>query len=164
MVQDQWIQNEFYAYVINDSSQKYMTNNNGQIVIQSLIPSDNQKWHFMRNSDGSYKIQSVKDEKYLDVEFASDADGAKVQVYENTESTAQKWFILSEDGHQYLASQCSNGRLDVANNETKDGTIIQMYSNKKTSAQQFTVYRIDDKCPTYATLTTEKIPMILEKR
>ena len=147
---------EFYAYVINDSSQKYMTNNNGQIVIQSLIPSDNQKWHFMRNSDGSYKIQSVKDEKYLDVEFASDADGAKVQVYENTESTAQKWFILSEDGHQYLASQCSNGRLDVANNETKDGTIIQMYSNKKTSAQQFTVYRIDDKCPTYATLTTEK--------
>ena len=27
---------------------------------------------------------------------------------------------------------------------------------KKTSAQQFTVYRIDDKCPTYATLTTEK--------
>ena len=147
---------EFYAYVINNSSQKYMTNDNGQIIIHSLKPSDNQKWHFIRNSDGSYKIQSVKDEKYLDVEFASGEDGAKVQVYENTESTAQKWFILSEDGHQYLASQCSNGRLDVTNNDNSDGAIIQMCSSNKTEAQQFMIYRIDDKCPTYATLTTEK--------
>ena len=71
---------DFYAYVINESSKKYMTNDNGQIIIQSLIPSDNQKWHFKRNSDGSYKVQSVKDGKYLDVEFASGEDGAKVQV------------------------------------------------------------------------------------
>ncbi len=147
---------DFYAFIINMNSWKHLTNDGDNVSLRAEIPSDSQKWRFLRQSDGSYKIVSLKDGKCLDVESASAESGANVKVYDDNGSTAQRWYIVNENGNQYLVPQCSRGRLDVTGGSTEDGTNIQMFTKNESSAQHFSIYGLTGKTPQYANLSTDK--------
>lgn len=149
---------DFYAFIINNESRKMITNDfeNVNVILKGEVPSDNQKWHFLRQSDGSYNIISLKDGKALDVYNASAESGTNVHMYESNGSNAQKWYLVEQYGNICLAPACSMCRLDIAGGVFEDGTNIQMYTNNNTSAQYFTVYVISDKAPQYARLYTDK--------
>ncbi|MGN0181555.1 MAG: leucine-rich repeat protein [Candidatus Ornithomonoglobus sp.] len=147
---------DFYAFIKNNKSGKMITNNNPNVILQGEIPSDNQKWHFVRQSDGSYKISSLKDEKCLDVESASSDAGANVKVETDNGSTAQKWYLIKQGGNICLAAACTTCRLDISGGIFEDGINIQMYTSNNSDAQFFTIYVISDKIPQYANLYTDK--------
>ena len=53
-----------------------------------------QKWKFIRDEDGSYRIQAAcAPERSLDVSGSSADDGANVQQYDSNDSSAQKWYL-----------------------------------------------------------------------
>jgi hypothetical protein len=67
--------------------------------------------------------------KCLDVDNASIADGAKVQIYTCNNSTAQSW---TREGDTLRAlGKC----LDIANSGTTDGTRVQLYTCNNSAAQ-----------------------------
>ena len=75
-----------------------------------------QQWNFIRQSDGSYVIINVKYGKYLDVDGASSKAGTNVQIWENTGSSAQRWFIYAVNGGYVLRPACATDCvLDVIN-------------------------------------------------
>ncbi len=102
-------------------------------------------FHFYRNSEtGTYTIYSYLNGKCLDVFDASDADGAKVQVYNQNGTTAQQWYIMSRnDGSLYLKAACSSKNLSLENFSGVDGTPINMSSNLNTEQQKFSIYKLD---------------------
>ena len=102
-------------------------------------------WHFYRNTEtGTYTIYSYLNGKCLDVFDASDADGAKVQAYDQNGTTAQQWYIMSrDDGSLYLKAACSSKNLSLENFSGVDGTPINMSSNLNTEQQKFSIYKLD---------------------
>ena len=148
--------NDFYAFIINTSSWKMISNDNRNVSLRSEIPADKQKWHFIRQSDNSYKIYSMIDGNCLDVYNGSADSQANVQVYNDNSSDAQRWYIYGSDKEYRLSAKCTNCVLDLNGGYTTDGTNVQMYINNNTNAQKYTIYRIDDKAPTYSKLSTNK--------
>jgi len=102
-------------------------------------------WHFYRNSEtGAYTIYSYLNGKCLDVFDASDADGARVNAWEQNGSDAQQWYIMSrDDGSLYLKAACSSNNLSLDNLSGVDGTNISMSSNLNTDAQKFSIYKLE---------------------
>ena len=148
--------NDFYAFIINTASWKMVTNDNTNVSLRAEIPADKQKWHFIRQSDGSYKIYSLLDGKRLDVYNASPDSGANIGVYTDNGSNAQQWYIYGDSGSYRLAAKCSSNVMDLNGGYTTDGTNVRTYISNNTAAQKFSIYRIDDKAPTYSKLSTNK--------
>ena len=148
--------NDFYAFIINTASWKMVTNDNTNVSLRAEIPADKQKWHFIRQSDGSYKIYSLLGGKRLDVYNASPDSGANIGVYTDNGSNAQQWYIYGDSGSYRLAAKCSSNVMDLNGGYTTDGTNVRTYISNNTAAQKFSIYRIDDKAPTYSKLSTNK--------
>lgn len=106
--------NDFYAYIINPySNMAVIHDNSNNAVIWERDNSYEQLWHFKRHNDGSYKITSVKSGLCLDVSNSSSETDAKVQVWEDNETTAQKWFIHSDGTNYRLRAMCTEYVLDI---------------------------------------------------
>lgn len=114
--------------------------------------TDAQKWVVTKNPDGSYRIVSALNEKYvLDISSGKAANGANVQIYSDNASKAQKYYFLTtspsvkkcEDilpkGRVVLRSALdSRFVLDVKSGSGKNGANIQLYSSNDSQAQMFT--------------------------
>ena len=139
--------NDFYAVIKNECGTvvDYAVSKNTNVEGWEPNGKKNQGWHFVRQSDGSYKIVSMYDEgKALDVSNASNYSGANVQVYNDNNSDAQRWFIYSAgDGYYYLRPKCSDSAvLDLYNRESANGTNIQIWTTNQTAAQKWKLEKI----------------------
>ncbi len=139
---------EFKAIINNTKLWKPLwVQDSGNIVLgrEERQSYDRILWHFYRNSEtGAYVIYSYLNSKCLDVFDASDADGAKVQAYDQNGTTAQQWYIMSrDDGSLYLKAACSSKNLSLENFSGVDGTPINMSSNLNTEQQKFSIYKLD---------------------
>ncbi len=89
--------NDFYAYIQHQTSGLYLTNdysNNNNINAQELKETNNQKWHFVKCIDGSYTIENVHDNSYMDVTDASIESGTNVFANNTyTGNINQRFFI-----------------------------------------------------------------------
>ena len=87
--------------------------------------------------EGTYRIQSALDNnKVIDITGASKASGAKVQLYNRNQSTAQQFEIISvEDGYYKIRAKCSNKMIDVKNRGQTAGTIVQQWTSNTSDAQ-----------------------------
>lgn len=115
------------------------------------IGNPQQKWHLTKNSDGSYTIKAPNG-GCLDVKDGSSSSGAKVQVYKENGTKAQKWRLTrvakSPSGIAYdpsgiapfeLSPMCAPSlRLDVKGASTSNGAGIQIYKSNNTNAQRWT--------------------------
>lgn len=142
------IGDNFYAYIINTKAWLHLTEDDDKNVrIHSETGNLNQKWHFERQSDGSYKITNTWDGKCLDVNNASSESGANVQVYDDNESQAQRWFIYGEAANYKLKAACGNCVLDIQDGYLNDGDNVQMWEWSDNDAQKFQIWKLDDNIP-----------------
>ena len=82
----------FYAKITSAKSDRNLTADGTNVVIYDDNGSRNQIWQFVRQSDGSYKIISMKDGKsVLHVDNASTASGANVSISGDVSSAANRW-------------------------------------------------------------------------
>ena len=134
----------FYAYIINTSSWKHLTNDGNNVSLRSETGKPNQVWYFERQSDGSYSIRSVQDMWAMEVCDFNSADGANVQTFPYNGNTAQQWFISGESGRNVLHAKCTYRVLDVAGGGSDEGTNIQMWTSNGSNAQLFHIWKLDN--------------------
>ena len=94
---------------------------------------------------GLYEMISTVDTNYaIDVNAASQADKANVQLYVRNGTGAQKFWVipLGYDNQYYIMNRTSGKYLDVDGNNTEDKTNIHQYTGNGTSAQRFRINSI----------------------
>lgn len=134
----------FYAVLKNAHSGTVVDRDTSSNQVQgwSVNGGSNQSWHFIRQSDGSYKILSKSDESMaLDVNNADYLCGTNVQAYKSNDSNAQRWFIYSAgNGAYYLRPACSDSAvLDLAEANSKNGTNVAIWTYNGGAAQKWKV-------------------------
>ncbi|QNP51419.1 RICIN domain-containing protein [Hymenobacter qilianensis] len=91
-------------------------------------------------SGGTYKLVGKGSNKVLDVDNNSDRAGAKVQIWDDNGSTAQRFVIsLQSDGTYKLTHKGTGQVLDVDNNSDQNGAKIQQWDDNGSSAQRWII-------------------------
>ncbi|MBK6089965.1 lectin-like protein [Ruminococcus difficilis] len=139
------IGNDFYAKIIAAKDGLAIgADDSGNVSVQTRDGSDNQKWHFKRNSDGSYRISNVGQGKSLDLAGGTANFGENIQVYSDNDSNAQKWYLkLQTYGITFIPKCNTASAMDVAGGTFAAGTNIRDYQDNGSNAQYFTVEYTD---------------------
>ena len=105
-----------------------------------------QKWSLVKVErtvdSGVYQIGSSLDPaKVLDVSNASTDNGARIQLWGDNGSNAQRWglFFDANSGFYTLVSLCSNKSVDVPDASAASGVRIQQYECNGTIAQLWSI-------------------------
>ena len=96
--------------------------------------------------NGTYYIKSaVNNNRVLDVENASEANKAPIQLFDKNNSDAQKFEITCIGNGYYVIRARSSGKaIDVKNGGKDKGTKIQQYSYNSTDAQVWKIEKDGD--------------------
>lgn len=106
---------EFCAKIKNSSTNKYLTAVGDNVEGANANCEKQQVWFFYRLPDGSYKIKNYYDWRALDVHNYADAGaGTNVQVYEDWDSTAQRFYFYELCGSYYIKPICTDMVLDMS--------------------------------------------------
>lgn len=137
---------DFYAVILNKNAWKPIgATDDNNVTIQSEQGISNQLWKFERQSDSTYEIKNTKTGYNLDVYCFLSANGTNIQVCGDNNSTAQHWYISSENGGYVFIPKCAiNSVMDLTGGSTTDGSNIQLYEYNGTAAQIFAIYGQDD--------------------
>lgn len=142
----------FYAYIIKKDSWKHLANENNNLQL-ALKGNDSysprQIWHFIRQTNGSYKIISEYDGQSLDADGRGTANETNVKLYNSYDTDAQKWFIYKNGSGYNIASSYCDKVFDVAGGKDVAGTNVQFYTSNSSCAQIFSIYKITTDGWTY---------------
>lgn len=135
----------FTANIISSKSDLFISaNTSGNVFIDSASGDGYQEWIFERQEDNSYEIKNVKLNKCLDVYNRDTANGTNIQVYNDNNSMAQRWYLVA-DGTDYCLVPKINvdGAIDITGNNMTEGTNIQEYKRNNSDAQKFYLDYLD---------------------
>ncbi|MBE6824454.1 MAG: hypothetical protein E7513_03810 [Ruminococcaceae bacterium] len=140
----------FYAYIVNNVTKKYLTNDNRNVSVRSLTGDANQVWKFERQSDGAYIIRTCFDSKVLNVSYSGTTAGTNVGVYGNSDSPAKRWFVYGSSGKYRFKPKCADLYLDVhgGTSSSKNGTNVCLWTDGA-STQKFTIQKLSPPGSTY---------------
>jgi hypothetical protein len=130
----------FYAYIINTSRWKHLTDDGNNISMRSETGEANQIWYFERQSNGTYSIRSANNKHAMEVQDCSSQSGANVQTNPYTGSEAQQWYISGVSAKYQFRAKCTKCVLDVSGGSSDEGTNIQMHESNNTDAQYFQIW------------------------
>ena len=83
-----------YLTIMTLSTNKYLTVENGMVVIKSLNNSNNQKWIAVKDEEGTIKfVTCTNPNQVLDLVNGSFINGTKVQIYDDNGSKAQRFAV-----------------------------------------------------------------------
>lgn len=136
------IGSDFYANIYHAKSDLAVgANNDGNVLLQTRSAEDNnQIWRFQRNSDGSYRITDVGQQKCLDVASGSSDYGANIQVYNANDTNAQQWYIRrTSTGFKFVPKCNINSSMDIDDGVFKAGTNLKIWNTYETGAQIFNI-------------------------
>lgn len=106
---------EFCAKIKNPSSNKYLTAVGDNVEGTDENCDKQQVWYFYRLSDNSYKIKNYYDWRAMDVDnYATGGAGTNVQVYNDWDVTAQRFYIYEVYGAYYIKPVCTDMVLDMS--------------------------------------------------
>ena len=96
--------------------------------------------------EGTYVIKSAINDKFvLDIEDASKANGAKLQIYQSNGTNAQKFKVKYLNNGYYTIESVNSGKvLDVDDAKKTQGTNVQQYDSNNTDAQKWTIKKNSD--------------------
>ena len=139
---------DFYACIKSEVGNVNLENYWGNNVqIATANQSDpRQIWHFIKQSDGSYKIVNLADGCYLDIHDGKYESGANVQTHKDSEGDAKRWKLVScgrdSESVYKIVSAVGGYRLDVAGASAASGTNVQLFvDNDWRHAQEFKIIK-----------------------
>ncbi|HJI46164.1 MAG TPA: RICIN domain-containing protein [Oscillospiraceae bacterium] len=137
---------DFYAYIIKMNSWKHLENSktgNVQIAANGNDSNDpRQIWHFIRQSDNSYKISNEYNNECMDACNWGTEKGTNVGTMVDSGVTAQRWYIIQSGEGYKIKTSYTDLCLDCSDNSDDPGTNVQLYTNYDTSAQLFSIYHL----------------------
>ena len=143
--------NDFYAFIIKQNSWRHLSAENGNVQISPANDSSNPKqiWHFIRQSNGSYKIVSEYDSKCMEAVNFGNANGTNIATYGDNGSTAQRWYIYKNENGYNLSPSYSNLVIDATSGSDAAGTNIQLWTTNNAASQRFAIYGLTSDGVTY---------------
>ena len=96
--------------------------------------------------EGTYVIKSAINDKFvLDIEDASKANEANLQIYQSNGTNAQKFKVKYLNNGYYTIESVNSGKvLDVDDAKKTQGTNVQQYDSNNTDAQKWTIKKNSD--------------------
>ncbi len=132
---------EFCAKIQNPSSGKFLTAVDNNVEGTDENCNKQQVWFFYRLSDNSYKIKNYYDWRAMDVDnYAAGGAGTNVQVYNDWDVTAQRFYIYEVYGAYYIKPVCTDMVLDLSQT-THNLEVWGMGADWP--AQKFNILKID---------------------
>lgn len=119
---------EFYAKLINSSSELCLSYEKSNAVFRKSDESEQQIWHFVRQSDGGYSILNKENGLSLDIAYYGTEKGTNVQLIDFTGNTAQHFYIYHKNGGFLLRPACSNLVFDLEGYDSHSSTISESYN------------------------------------
>ncbi|MGI6020657.1 MAG: RICIN domain-containing protein [Lachnospiraceae bacterium] len=120
------------------------TSNGTNVWIYKKNGSSAQKFNIIESTvaapsnGGMYVIRCVDDPyKVLDVAASSVDNLANVQIYNQNNTNAQKWWVVNKGNFFALSNVCSGKTLDVYAGSSADGANVDQYTYNATKAQQW---------------------------
>ena len=102
----------------------------------------------MRQSDGSYVINSASNGKAMEMYNGDTKDSNPVKVCgEDWGGAYQRWYIYQQGGGYIIKSkhyQELNKVLDLSGGSSAEGNVITTYTQNNTDAQIWSIYKADD--------------------
>lgn len=133
-----------FTAMVKNVNGKALSVSGSNVVMQSASWLTTKGWTFVRNLDHSYTLIPLSNKgKALDISSGSDKNGANVQIYNQNNSRAQKFIVVSKGSGRYtLMPEISTTRvIDVAGNSSKENTNVDLYAANNTKAQLFTIQK-----------------------
>ena len=116
-------------------------NDNANIQLFTSHSGLNQKWKFVYNEAGYYKILSTQDNNYC-LDINSDPYGRKSNVKLSTcsESETQHFIVETDsEGYYKISSYDKQYVLDIAGAIARNNANIQLYESHNNANQRFTI-------------------------
>ena len=138
-------------------------NNATNILVSTISGADAQKFKFIKNSDGSYRITNSKSGRVLDVYAgATNRRGTNVWLYNSNGTKAQKWYPVKNSDNTYTFYTPDGTVLDIYAGSTANNANIQIYDSNGTKAQKFILKDASTLKP--ANIATDKVLYIFTKK
>ena len=101
----------FYAYIRNQASNLYLTNQKDNIAGEEFTGENTQVWRFQRQSNEAYVITSIDDNACMDVISFSHDNGANVYAYNRgfVGGDNQQFYIYWSYDAYYISPAHTNG-------------------------------------------------------
>ena len=115
------------------------TDEKENVIIHKEEGKTSEMWQFIRQVDGSYKIQNFASGKMLDAYGLGTENGTNVFTCEENGGENQKWFIYSMSDGYVIRAAYTDKVLDVAGSSAS-GSNIQLYELNNTASQIFAIY------------------------
>ena len=115
------------------------TDEKENVIIHKEEGKTSEMWQFIRQADGSYKIQNFASGKMLDAYGLGTENGTNVFTCEENGGENQKWFIYSMSDGYVIRAAYTDKVLDVAGSSAS-GSNIQLYELNNTASQIFAIY------------------------
>jgi hypothetical protein len=112
------------------------------VVLMTPSSAQAQKWNFIRQPDGSYKIKNTKNGYLLTVDISPNSS-SEVSLKADSNSASQRWFVYKYNGNYVIRpASATDVVLDVPGASTADNTKIQAHRINYTAAQSFTITKV----------------------
>lgn len=156
---------DFYAYIAKKDAGKNLESseektqqqqdaqyNHGNVQL-AKDGNDNsdprQVWHFLRQSDGSYKIKNEYNNSLMDVYSSLSDDGTNVITSSDDHNGGnQRWYLFgASGGYRFSPVFASYKALDVRGNSNANGTNVVIWDANDTAAQIFSISKVSYSKP-----------------
>ena len=148
------------TYVLDISGRK--TANGTNICVYQYNGGDNQKFKFVKNVDGSYKIKSkiTGDKSCIEVADAAKSSGANVRQWDSNGLNCQKWTLqeFAGGGNYYYIRSCQDysfvlkaegnqngGNMDIVTYSNKDSSMLFRFSKNPNGSYHIITHASKDK-------------------
>lgn len=98
---------DFYGAIESISLNKPVKTSGVELTRGNRDGSDEQRWHFQRQGDLSYKIINIATGNCLDVWNGETVNGTKVWTFSSNDSTAQRWYFRYNGNGLSLVPKCA---------------------------------------------------------
>ncbi len=116
----------------------------GNAILYNSGTSNNQRFNFVRQSDGTYSITALSTGKVLEDPGLSYAQGTQMKFYSWNGGNNQKWYIADcGNGLVKFINKHSGLALDIFEDQTDNNTPIVQWRDKGSNAQRFILLTVD---------------------
>ena len=142
---------DFYAKINLTNATLNVASSGTSIIANTKADTAEQKWHFVKLSDGSYKIINMSNNYLLEVANGTKTTGATVQL-SSTDSGASKqhWYVFAKYNYSgqvvgYILRSVATPAcvLTVSSATPSAGTAMKNNTYTLSSAQIFTIEKIE---------------------
>lgn len=132
----------FSASIMRSDIAKPIYNAKNNVELGDDSKQADAKWLFMKQTDGSYIIQSLYDGNVLDCLCKGTTNGTNVMAYTSNGGDNQKWLIYDVGGaYKLVPKHATNLVMDVSDAGTTKGTNIKLWESNGSVAQRFSIVK-----------------------